>query len=129
MIKSFKTFEGRNPLSHDLSFFNESKVKKTVSFEEEVESAFSNAQKNSPCSVNLDYLGGNWSKYSDKYFIYDNIYVYNGCVYSLITRDSGDWYSTTLQKSKMPMSELRKFIDSKMDELEKAQHKLYNIDL
>ena len=74
------------------------------------------------------HLLKDWDKYTEQYHIYENYYIYNSCVLSFNGNKEHDDVCY-LTKTNTTISELRKFIDSKLEELEKAQHKLYNIDL
>lgn len=119
MIKSFKLFEAMSVRRIG---------KNTSVSQSDYDLVFDHAVNTNWSESVYRYLLTDWDKYTEQYHIFENYYIYNSYVLLLSGNKEHD-DQCYLTKSSITISELRKYIDSKIDELEKAQHKLYNIDL
>lgn len=118
MIKSFKLFEAKS---------NKKVYKDTSVTQNDYIILFENAIYSNWSEAVYSFLLRDWDKYTEEYHIYENYYIYNSYIFVLTGNKNDD--VCYLTKASTTISELRKYIDSKMDELEIAQNKLYNIDL
>lgn len=92
--------------------------------EDESEQVFKYAITKGHTSVKVEYLGNDWKKVSDKYYLYDNFYYYEDKILQLVERESGDWYYYELEVLKVHPLEFKNKIFERINKLEEAFGKI-----
>ena len=103
-----------------LKIFEEVLRTRGMTREEESELYFKEAADKGSSGPNVDYLSDDWKKVASKYHIYDDYYLYNGCILEFYEIESGNWYSQHLTRLDTTPEIFKLNIQKKINKLQNA---------